>query len=418
MTQARSLAEDFMLLVEDQSADPRPIYDRLRAAHPVYWTPLDFWYVTSYDLAKQVVRDAATFSSDPKRSSAAKIPAADNEVSRFHQDPDSPAFQMLRRLLLFLDPPDHTRLRRLVGRAFTSSVIQSRTPAIRAVIDSELDALRDRDEFDLLSDFGLQFPTKVILELVGIESDQAPMYLDTAQSVITLNDMSSTAAELEAAVARVEQTSAAIAGTISALDGAGGDNLLATMVSALDDGDRLTEEELVAMILLLVIAGHETTAYTLGSSIYHLLRDADQLEILRRQSAAIPTAVEELLRFEGAARHSVPRWATRDIDLGDGVRIREGDTVYASLQAADHDPSVFECPNQLDVLRDPNPHIAFGFGAHFCVGAPLARLELKLALEALLRRTSSFELGTDAIEWRHSFTIRGPKTLPLRAAWA
>ena len=184
------------------------------------------------------------------------------------------------------------------------------------------------------------------------------------------------------------------------------------LTEANEEGDKLTRDEVVAMVLLLVVAGHETTAYTLSSSMYHLLNNPQELDLLRTDPSVYPTAIEELLRYDAAARHTVARWAIQDVVLGD-VTIRKGETVFGSLQAADHDPAVFDNPLKLDLRRHPNPHIAFGWGAHLCVGAPLARLELELALRAILDRTTMVALASDGVEWRDSFTIRGPRRLPL-----
>ena len=192
------------------------------------------------------------------------------------------------------------------------------------------------------------------------------------------------------------------------------DDLLSALVEAGTDAERLSEEELVSMVLLLVVAGHETTAHTLCTGLYHLLCRPAAVDELRAEPSILPTAVEELLRYDPATRNTVARYAVEDIELGDQL-VRRGDTLFVGLQAANHDPAEFEDPLELDLRRAPNRHVGFSAGAHYCLGAALARIELQLALGGILSRWPAIELAGE-VRWKDSFIIRGLESLPLRLA--
>jgi cytochrome P450 len=315
-------------------------------------------------------------------------------------------------MLLTMDGVDHTRLRRLVSTIFTGRAAERLRGRVDASVRRQLDGVSGRTEVDLFADVAQLLPTEVILDVLGIGHEHAPTAVAVADSLIAMHEPTAgedTLAEADRAFGAAAELVVSLAGERRVEPR---DDLLTALVQAADGSDRLSDDELVAMVIILVVAGHETTANTLCTGVLHLLADERAMAQLRADPSLVPSAVEELLRYDAATRNSVARYAIDDVEVG-GETIRKGDKVFVSLHAADHDPAEFADPLSLDLTRSPNRHIGFGGGAHYCLGAAVARMELQVALSALLERYAAIELAGEPV-WRRSFIIRGLESLPLR----
>lgn len=397
----------FGQLVEhpERFPDPRPLYAQLREATPTFRSQHDFWYVTRYDLAQALFRDPTAISAQASTS------IADDELHMV----STPAFDVMRETVVFHDGESHSRLRKLVNKSFTPRAVERMTAAVTQVVTEQLDVLADRSEVELVADMAAWLPTKVILDLLGIPvggPDDIAKFRAVADAMIALNEPTFTLDAIAEADRAFVECSEIVRAEAELRRSAPRDDLLSALVTARDGDDRLTEAELVAMALFLVIAGHETTANTLATSLYHLLQQPHLVDQLRTDPEIWPTAIEELLRWDGATRNSPPKWAHRDIEL-EGVTIPKGEKIFIGLQAANHDPAEFVDPLTIDLRRSPNRQIVFGVGPHYCLGASLARLELRVGLSKILERFRVIEL-TEEIEWNPSFIIRGIRALPLR----
>jgi cytochrome P450 len=370
-----------------------PVY---RAVGPV--TRRAFWFITRYDDVMSVFRD------ERMGREWRKLP---EEVREQHHFPDQDAFEMVDRHLLNLDPPDHTRLRRLVSSAFTPKRMRDLDPRIRSITTELIDALDGREEFDLIQDFALPLPVTVIAELLGVPIGDHDRFRDMVDRILRPEDLDQ---GIAAGLEMIQYVNEAI----EARRADPGGDLLSALIHLEEEGDRLDHAELLSMVQLLLIAGHETTVNLIGNGMLELLSHPDQLDLLRSRPALVDGAIEEMLRFNGPVETSFPRFAYEDVEI-DGVTIPCGDQVIPVLLAANRDPAHFEDPDRFDISRHPNKHIGFGFGIHYCLGAPLARLEARAALEALLSRFERIDLtvSRDLIEWNPDFFLRGVRRLPV-----
>lgn len=402
----------FDLLLPLRSAgsleNPYPVYSLLRSVHPVLRVPTPgfdgpgFWLLTRYRDVHGVLRDPR-FSVD-----RLKAPLIRDNLERL------PAFiqQSARgmRSMLIMDPPDHTRVRKLVNKAFTPKRIAALRPRIEELVREELDAVAEADRFDLIHDLAEPLPAIVIAELLGVPAEDHRQFRQWSSQLIAAIAARSDEERGRATGAGM-QILAYLGDIIAARRKQPRDDLISAMIHAQEESDALSDAELLATSNLLLLAGHETTTNLIGNGTLALLREPDQLERLRGEPALVPTAVEELLRFDGPVQATV-RVALEDVEVGEHV-IPRGSVVLVSLGAANRDPEVFRAPDTLDVGRDPNPHLAFGFATHFCMGAPLARLEAQVALAALVSRFPALALLDDAPEYRENPVLRGLKRLDL-----
>jgi len=405
-------SEEFDLLLPLRSAgsleNPYPVYSLLRTVHPVLEVPVPnfegpgFWLLTRYRDVHAVLRDNR-FSVD--RLAA---PIIQDNLERL------PAFvqQGARglRSLLVMDPPDHTRVRKLVNKAFTPKRIAALRPRIEALVAAELDAVQDTGEFDLIHDLAEPLPAIAIAELLGVPAEDHRQFRQWSSSLIAALAERSDEGRSRGAEAG-QQILAYLAQIISERRRAPRDDLISAMIEAQEERDALSDEELLATCNLVLLAGHETTTNLIGNGTLALLREPDQLTRLREDPGLIPTAVEELVRYDGPVQATV-RVATEDLEIGDRV-VPKGALLLVSIGGANRDPEVFEEPDRLDVGRDPNPHLGFGFATHFCLGAPLARLEATVAFEQLVARFPDLALVDDAPEYRPNPILRGLKELRL-----
>jgi cytochrome P450 PksS len=387
-------------------ADPFPFYARLRATAPVYPVTLpdgrSAWLVTRYDDVAAVLKDDR-FAKDKHN---ALSPA------QHAQQPWMPAFfRPLTRNMLDVDAPDHTRLRGLVHKAFTPRLVEQMRGRVQALCDRSLDRARGRGRVDLIRDYAQPVPTTVIAEMLGVPVADRHRFQRWSQALL-LAGASRWGVFL--AIPHVWLFLRYVRRLIRARRALARDDLVSALVQAEEAGQRLSEDELVAMIVLLLVAGHETTVNLIASGTLALLQHPEQLERLRQDPSLMPSAVEELLRFTSPVETATERYARQEVTIA-GVTVPRGGMVLAALASANRDERQFADPDRLDVARAPNRHLAFGLGAHFCLGAALARMEGQIALATLLRRAPGLRLAVDPgeLHWRPGLVLRGLKTLPV-----
>ena len=393
--------EGLSLFHPEAIVDPYPAYRRLQAEAPVHRDG-GSWLVTRY-------ADVRAALHDPRL-----------RAGRIHPDEAwlaetglGPLFRAHARMMLFSDPPDHTRLRSLVNKAFTPRVVEGLRPQIQQIVDDLLDSVQGNGRMDVIADLAYPLPVTVIAELLGVPLERreqfkhwsdhiaafiggttAPeqeMLRDALQSVLEMTDYF-----LALAAERRRQPQA---------------DLLSALALAEVEGDRLSGEELVANCILLLVAGHETTTNLIGNGMLALLRHPDESARLKADPALMPVAVEELLRYDSPVQ-GTSRQAAADLEIG-GQAIGAGQHVSLMIGAANRDPAQFPTPDQLDIGRRENRHLSFSHGPHFCVGAPLARLEGQIAIGTLLHRLPAMRLAAETLTWRDNFTLRGLEALPV-----
>jgi cytochrome P450 len=382
-------------------ADPYPTYHRLRAEDPVHHSPLGFWVLTRYDDVSAVLRDPRFV----------KEPLAALVAARFGgQVPRGVGLSMLDR-----DPPDHTRLRSLVSKAFTPRVVEGLRPRIQQIVDGLIARALPTGSMDLIEEFAYPIPVNVICEMMGVPVQDHERFkgwsLDIARGLDSIWLPPDSEIPRRSSAAR-HAISEYFRELIAERRRASRGDLLSALIAAEEAGDKLSEDELLATCILILIAGHETTVNLIGNGVLALLRNPSELRRLRQTPALITSAIEELLRYDGPVQRTA-RVASEDVTLGDRT-IAKGEMVMPFIGAADRDPAHFPEPDRLDLGRADNRHIAFGWGIHFCLGAPLARIEGQIAIDTLVRRLPNLALVTESPEYRQSLTLRGLKELPVK----
>ena len=383
--------------------DPYPVYARMRERDPVHRSRLaNAWLFSRHADVDAILRDHRRFASDPRRG----------RLSRRQAKLLPPAEEFT---LIFLDPPDHTRLRALVTKAFARRPVAALEPRIRAILGALLDDIDDPSAVDLMEAVARPLPIIVIAEMLGVPpEDRARFRLWSAQRARLLEPtigMRERAAGNEASKAFDAYFRAIIEKRRAEPRG----DIVSALVEAEDEGERLTEREMLNLLRLLIIAGNETTTNLIGNGVLALLRHPAELERLRQDPALIPSAVEELLRYDSPAQ-AMFRRVTEDCEVG-GHRLRARDNLALLLGAANRDPEAFDDPDRLDVTRTGSAHVSLGRGIHHCLGAQLARLEGRIALEMLLERFPRMGLLDERPRFRPSMVLRGLESLPLRCAF-
>jgi cytochrome P450 len=396
----------FNPLLGQSRADPYPLYARLRERDPIHrsWA-IRGWIVFRHADCQRVIRDPRFSADDRNFVDYAMFRRFDEEDGLVEPGtPNEPT--MLRR-----DPPDHTRLRSLVNKAFTPRAVERLRARIEELTDEFLTQAARRGTFDVIADFAVPFPVTVIAEMLGIPAADRAVFKKWSDHLVGALDpvarpaphvMRRTLDEFRAYVNR-------LAGERRRQPA---EDLLTALVHAEDAGDRLSEAELYGTVALLLTAGNETTTNLIGNGLISLLRHRPQLDRLRAEPAFIDSAVEELLRWDSPVQLTM-RIPTEDVDF-DGHRFAKGAAVVAVLAAANRDPAVFANPDTLDIGRDDNDHLSFGSGIHFCLGAQLARLEGRYALGEIVRRFPDIRLAADGVTWRRLTFLRGLEALPVR----
>lgn len=391
--------------------NPYPLYRSLRRSAPVRRDPLlPVWIVTGYEQVQMVLRDPR-FRRDPFTSDS--LPdSIRNELARSSGalEPASAA-ELFAMQLLFLDPPRHTRLRSLFARTFTPRTVQQLRPRIEQIAADLLDRVIANGRMDVIRDLAYPLPTMVIAELLGFPAEdyeKLKRWSDDFAALLGLNPSGEQQVRAAASLAEMQEYFARI---VARLRFQPADNLLSSLLSVEDDGDRLGDAELFANCVLLLAAGHETTTNLIGNGMLALLKNPAQLAALRDDPNLIDSAVEEFLRYDSPVQWT-SRVAAETVELG-GCRITQGDFVLASLGAANRDPNRFEHPDRLDIQRADNRHIAFGGGIHFCLGAALARLEVQIAISAMISKLANIRLAEKRLKWHSGVIFRGLHSLPV-----
>ncbi|MFE7183597.1 cytochrome P450 family protein [Streptomyces erythrochromogenes] len=384
-------------------ADPFPLYRELREEGPVRRVVaaggLDVWLVTRYEDGLAALSDSR-LSSDVRDASDPRLLA---------QLPGTERESMLSNMLRS-DPPDHTRLRRLVSKAFTARRVAEMRPRIQAVTDSLLDAIAPAGRADLVADFALPLPVTVIGELLGVPADDRLDFQRWTDRMIMRGAEPPDPAVVNEAWQHMR---AYVTGLIRDKRAAPGDDLLSGLITARDEEQRLSEDELIAMVFLLLAAGYITTVNLISGGIAMLLAHPGQLDLLRSEPELLGSAIEEFLRYDGPVSPGIARFAREDVEIA-GTAVPRGATVLIASAIADRDPARFPDPDRLDITRQDNAHLAFGHGVHYCLGAPLARMEGHIAIGTALRRLPGLALAVkpDGIRWRPG-GLRGPLSLPV-----
>ncbi len=388
--------------------NPFAVYGLLRSVRPVMRMPTPaydgpgVWFLTRYRDVHDCLRDPR-FSVDRLRAAIVR-----DNLDRMPSFVQQSAQGM--RSMLIMDPPDHTRLRKLVNKAFTPRRVETLRTHIEDIVRQLLDAVAAGDSMDVIDALAAPLPAIVIAELLGVPTEDHRQFKAWASEIV--NAVGTTGSGAAGMVPGAQKLFAYLAAIIAERRQDPRDDLISAMIEAQEDDDALTDAELLATSNLLLIAGHETTTNLIGNGLLALLREPDQLDVLRQDLNRIPTAVEELLRFDGPVQATL-RVACEDMSI-DGESIAAGSLLMVGIGAANHDPDVFDEPERLDVTRDPNPHLAFGFGVHFCLGAQLARLEGQIALRQILERFPRLELASETVRYRSNPVLRGLEALPVR----
>jgi cytochrome P450 PksS len=390
--------------------NPYPYYARLRAESPVAQIELKgqrYWLLTRY------ADVAAALKDDRFRKNAYQTLSPEAIRKKL---PWIPKFlQPLRTNMLDVDPPDHTRLRALVSKAFTPRFVEQLRARIEAQAAELVDRIRRRGQAELIGDFALPIPLNVIADMLGVPERERLAFRSWSDKMVSVT----TGLEALTALPAMWRFLRYVRGLARRARGSTAEDMIAALVRVEEAGDRLSEDELAAMVFLLLVAGYETTVNLIGTGTLTLLQHPEQLERLRADPELIKPAVEELLRFCSPVDMATVRFTSEDATYG-GVTIPKGEVVGAVIGSANRDEEHFKDPDRLDLGRDPNRHLAFGHGIHYCLGAPLARLEAQIALTALFDRGTHLKLATPAesLRWRRSPILRGLKALPLRVGRA
>jgi cytochrome P450 len=391
-------------------SDPFPIYRHLRERDPVHWSPrLKSWVLTRYDDVRQVLLDREV-SSDRMRPFFATLPGP--EAARIGD-----IVRYLSTWMVFRDPPEHTRLRRLTSKVFHLQSMNAMRPAAEALAAWLLERIGARGEIDFIADFAGPLPALVIMAMLGVPKEELAKVKRLSDDMALFIGSSRTSPEkYDIAEKATQQMAGFFRELIQARRAQPAEDLLSQLVALEDNGDRLSEDELVTTCILLLFAGHETTTNHIANGMLALLGFPGEMEALRADAELAPRAIEELLRYDGPSGAQV-RVVKVEQELR-GKRLKPGDRVFLMLNAANRDPETYEQPDRLHLARGGPAHLTFGFGMHICLGFPLARMEGQVALPAVLKHWKRIELASPAarLEWLNSMVFRGMKSLPLVVA--
>jgi len=393
----------YRLLDPEVLANPYPLYQRLRTEDPVHWDSfLHAWVVTKYpDVIRVLHHFSANRTPTPEQLNTMNLSAL------------NPIAKVMVRQMLFMDPPDHTRLRALASAAFTPRRVERLRSHIQEIADSLIDGIISEGRMDLIADFAAPLPAIVTAEMLGVPvADHEQLKDWSADFAEMLGNFQHNPDRFPRVLRSLESMGAYFRSAMKEQREHPRDGLIHAMMSAEVDGSKLSEEEIAANLIVTMVGGQETTTNLIGNGVLTLLRNRAEMERLRANSSIIPSAVEELLRYESPSQHTA-RLAPEDLEMG-GKQIRKHQAVIAVMGAANRDPERFPDPDFLDLTRPDNRHVAFGWAAHFCFGAPLARIEGQIAFETLLRRLPNLVLELNRpLVWRHNLGLRGLTALHI-----
>jgi cytochrome P450 len=405
--QTAATAPLFNPLSPDFIRDPYPHYARLRTTDPMHLTSFGSFVASRHAEASLVIRDKRFGKDFVERTSRRYGPEIMKE----------PVFRSMSHWMLQQDPPDHTRLRGLVVKAFTARRVEDMRPRIQHIVDETLDAIAAKGHMDLIEDFAFRLPVTIICDMLGIPEDHREVFYNSSRDGGRLLDpVPLTKAEIEQGNASNMMAQMYFQQLFELRRKSPGNDLTTQLVQAEEDGSKLSNEELTANIILLFGAGHETTVNLIGNGLLALHRNPDQLALLKARPELITNAIEEFLRYDSSVQLT-GRVALEDIDDLGGKKIPKGESVLCLLGSANRDPAVYpDRPDQLDITRPNVRPLSFGGGIHFCLGAQLARIEAEIAISTLLRRLPDLRLDdAENPQWRPTFVLRGLKALP--ASW-
>jgi cytochrome P450 len=392
------------------ASDPFPLYADLRERAPIHRNDLGFWVVARHADCLAVLRDRRA-SSDSLNVAVNRMP--EGLRTPVAEDDPMAAAMVEMRPFLFRDPPDHTRLRGLVSKAFTPKVVEALRDRTQQVVDELLDAAMEAGEVDLVDEFAYPLPVRIICDMLGVPVEDQDRFKAWSHALargldpdFLLSDQ--VIAERGQAVMQFAQYFFELLAERKKFPG---EDLLSRLVQAEDGGTVLSEPELLSTCILLLVAGHETTVNLISGGTLALLRHPDQCELFRTDPRVIRSGVEEMLRFVSPVQLT-GRALTEDFRLGE-VEFEAGDFAMLLLASGNHDPEQFEDPERFDLTRNPNNHLGFGFGIHHCLGAPLARMEAQVALTALVRRAPNLALTVDDVAYKTNVVLRGMTALPV-----
>jgi cytochrome P450 len=392
----------YQLLDPDVLADPYPLYRRLREHDPVVWDPyLHSWVVTDYTNVMTVL---SKFSAD-------RTPSP-QQIKALGLNSLEPLAEVMSKQMLFLNAPSHTRLRKLCAVGFTSARIERLRRQIEDITDSLIDAVAPSGRMDVIADFAAPLPAIVTAQMLGVPTeDHRQLKNWSADFAEMLGNFQHNPDRAERVLRSLREMTSYFESTIRELERKPREGLILALMTSEVEGSRLSEEEVIANIIVTMVGGQETTTNLMGNGLLTLMRNPGQLAELRDDPSIVESGVEELLRYESPSQHTA-RLAPDDVVLG-GKSIRKHDAVMAVMAAGNRDPNRFADPDRLDLRRTNNRHLAFGWAAHFCFGAPLARMEGQIAMPALLRKLPDLALAPEPLVWRENLGLRGLKSLPV-----
>jgi pimeloyl-[acyl-carrier protein] synthase len=392
----------YRLLEPDVLANPYPLFAQLRAEDPVHWDPyLHSWVVTRYTDVVTVLRDfSASRTPTPEQLGSMGLSRLD------------PLARVMVKQMLFLDPPSHSRIRGLAACAFTPQRVSALKSRIQQLTDSLLDEVQARGRIDVIADLGEPLPAIITSELLGVSAEHArALKVWSANFAEMLGNFQHNPDRIPLMLNTIENLTSFFRKAVEEQKKEPRPGLIHSLIKAEVEGNRLTDDEIIANCIITMVGGLETTTNLIGNGILTLLRHPHQMERLRSDPSIIAPAIEELLRYESPSQHTA-RLAPADVELG-GKKIRKRQAVIAVMAAANRDPERFPDPERLNLTREDNRHLAFGWATHFCFGAPLARIEGQIAIATLLRRFPKLALEPGAITWRTNLGLRGLTALPL-----
>lgn len=399
-------AVDDEVLRSDRVEDPHPYFRLMREQDPVHWNEkYRAWFIHRYDDVTDALRDS--------RFSSARIQPALDRLSPEQRDERRPTYDILMDWLVFRDPPDHTRLRKLVSRAFTPRAVESWRSRANQVVDQTLRELADKSSVDLITDFAYPIPAVVIAEIMGVPPNDRDTFKEWSDSVMVLvfGARGLEDRRLKAQHGLMELASY-LGDLVEFYRTHSGENIIGDLIAAQEGDDRLSDQEIVANLVLFLFGGHETTTNLIGNGVNALLGNPEQLEKYRQNPDGLTKPmVEEVLRYDGPSKMEV-RTVSEDLSMR-GQTLRRGDMAYLVQHAANRDPGQFHNPDLFDIEREPNHHIGFGFGIHFCLGAALARLEGSIALERLLTCYPQLVPDRKDPHWIPTMLSRGMESFPV-----
>ncbi|MGF6952355.1 pimeloyl-[acyl-carrier protein] synthase [Neobacillus sp. B4I6] len=379
--------------------NPYPFYDKLRSIHPIYWGNLlkyPGWYVTGYEEAIAILKDTRFKNRIP-------LPQTSKKYERLKNTQND--------MMLFKNQPDHKRLRLLVSNVFTPRMVEHLRPYIQETVNDLLQQFQNKKTMDVVSDLAFPLASLIIAKIIGVPQEERYQFREWAASLIQTIDFTRSRKALDNGNAITIILRDYFKELIKRRKHSPEEDLVSLLIKEEQQGDRLTDEELLATCILLVIAGHETTVNLISNSILTLLKHPHQLMDLKEKPLLIEGAVEEFLRYESPTQMTA-RIASEDIEIHQ-TTIKKGDQVYILLGAANRDPNKFHDPHLFDITRNPNPHLAFGYGTHFCLGAPLARLETQITIKSLLVWKDNLQLAAPDLQWRKMIGFRSLNELQI-----